>query len=234
MDLQTKPGTFNCYDHRNERVLIYPHGPDPVLFGIRGESPGAVRRAMEMLQPIDNLAGFMIFRSNQGTGEHLRNFLDLSNVQAYSCGKIRGQVTLPPRVVEGGHVFFRMSNESGSIDCAAYEPTGAFRKDVLSMIRGDIIEVAGSIRRASKFHQRILNLEYMIPLQLVEVRQRMTTGSSTDRWRISPRTIKQREIYLPDLKAHRHLTKPRQRYDVRASDANKIVEEPKNFIFAVA
>ena len=38
MDEATSPGTFNNYDYQNNRMLITPHGPDPVLLGIRGES----------------------------------------------------------------------------------------------------------------------------------------------------------------------------------------------------
>ena len=56
-----------------DRVMISPHGPDPVLCGIRGENARAVRDAFRDLKPIDNLLGYMIFRSNQATGEHLSN-----------------------------------------------------------------------------------------------------------------------------------------------------------------
>ena len=38
----TYPHTYNNYDPNHRRVLIAPHGPDPVFFGVRGESPEAV------------------------------------------------------------------------------------------------------------------------------------------------------------------------------------------------
>ena len=38
----TRPMTFNNYDEQNKRILITPHGPDPVLLGIRGETPEIV------------------------------------------------------------------------------------------------------------------------------------------------------------------------------------------------
>ena len=38
MDQLTTPYTFNNYESANRRILIAPHGPDPVLLGIRGES----------------------------------------------------------------------------------------------------------------------------------------------------------------------------------------------------
>jgi len=38
MDELTKPFTFNNIDLEKSRVIITPRGPDPILFGIRGES----------------------------------------------------------------------------------------------------------------------------------------------------------------------------------------------------
>lgn len=35
MDMLTRPTTFNSYDYDNKRILITPHGPDPVLLGVR-------------------------------------------------------------------------------------------------------------------------------------------------------------------------------------------------------
>ena len=41
--------TFNSYDESADRVLICPHGPDPVLCGIRGESPAELVKALSVL-----------------------------------------------------------------------------------------------------------------------------------------------------------------------------------------
>ena len=38
MDKQTQPYTFNNVDTEKGRVIITPRGPDPILFGIRGET----------------------------------------------------------------------------------------------------------------------------------------------------------------------------------------------------
>jgi tRNA(Ile2)-agmatinylcytidine synthase len=71
--VDTYPNTFNNYDKNHERVLIAPHGPDPVFFGVRGESPEVVASALAALQPEgEELDGWMIFRSNQGTNMHLQ------------------------------------------------------------------------------------------------------------------------------------------------------------------
>ena len=39
---RTFPSTFNSYDAARGRALIAPHGPDPVLYGIRGEDARSV------------------------------------------------------------------------------------------------------------------------------------------------------------------------------------------------
>jgi len=49
MNEKTMPLTFNNVDPETERVLITPRGPDPILYGIRGETPLAVKQAHEMV-----------------------------------------------------------------------------------------------------------------------------------------------------------------------------------------
>jgi tRNA(Ile2)-agmatinylcytidine synthase len=242
MDCKTRPLTFNSYDDENDRVLIMPHGKDPVFLGIRGETPSAVKRAFEMLLPLKNLLGYMIFRSNQGTSEHLRNEIDLSCPRAYSSGKLIGLVSDPPRAERGGHVFFELTNGKGKIPCAAYEPTGGFRKDVLELKQGDLIEVGGGIRKRTAKHQTVMNLEYFIPRKLAacyieenprcpqcfrkmsssgykqgfECRRCSFSTKLLSKTRIElRRQLTLNKLYLPDLKAHRHLTKPLQRYYYR-------------------
>jgi tRNA(Ile2)-agmatinylcytidine synthase len=258
MDRKTKPLTFNSYDALNKRVLITPHGRDPVLLGIRGETPQSVKEAFQMLLPLENLLGYMIFRSNQGTGEHLEHNIDLSSVKAYFSGKLLGTVSTKPRVERGGHVFFRLRNEKGDIMCAAYEPTGDFRSKVSSLVEGDVIEVGGGIRRRTQKHERVLNLEYFIPKELIpsfaesnpvcpKCFRRMKSlgqdqGFGCDRCSFHSRfasksrtEIKRRlrmnKLYLPDLKAHRHLTKPMQRYNnlklrSRSREIDEFFEKP--------
>lgn len=239
MNRVTVPHTFNSYDEENDRILIAPHGPDPVLVGIRGETPSSVRDAFHMLQPIDNLLGYMILRSNQGTGEHLQTWLDLGHPKAYSSGKIRGVVVSRPTMQRGGHVFFELGNSQGTILCACYEPTGRLRDVALSLMVGDEIEVGGGVRKSTVKHPKVLNLEYVLPASLVEkmvyenpkcktCRVSMSSEGRNQGFRCPKcgalnrsagktgrslnRAISEGQIYLPDLKAHRHLTKPIQRY----------------------
>ena len=50
MDRDFSKYTFNNYDEPAGRILIFPHGPDPVLCGIRGESPVELVKAFSVLK----------------------------------------------------------------------------------------------------------------------------------------------------------------------------------------
>ncbi len=52
MDKQTQPYTFNNVDTEKHRVIITPRGPDPLLFGIRGETPEIVKKAFRYSQTL--------------------------------------------------------------------------------------------------------------------------------------------------------------------------------------
>ena len=47
MNEETQPFTFNNVDPETKRVLITPHGPDPILYGIRGQTPSIVKKPTE-------------------------------------------------------------------------------------------------------------------------------------------------------------------------------------------
>jgi tRNA(Ile2)-agmatinylcytidine synthase len=87
MQRLTFPRTFNSFDESKNRILIAPHGPDPVLFGIRGEDPDAVIKGASLVKSKEKFCGYMVFRSNQGTGDHLQNELDVKNLKPFSSGR---------------------------------------------------------------------------------------------------------------------------------------------------
>lgn len=232
--------TFSSYDETYDRVMIAPHGPDPVLCGIRGETATAVKNAFQMILPVENLLGWMIFRSNQGTGEHLDETINLSNPCVYGSGKLFGSVVSRPKPQLGGHVFFTVRNESGSMVCACYEPTACFRNNALMLREDDLLEVGGGIRKPTRLHPMVLNLEYFKPLKLatklefhnpvckkcgvsmssmgVEQGYRCpkcrNRSSESKRSSEESRELVPNRIYLPPVKAHRHLTRPVARYSI--------------------
>ena len=236
MDKATYPYTFNNYDYEKGRMLITPHGPDPILLGIRGETPEILVEAYKMVKMYEPIERWIIFRSNQGTDSHLRRVASIREVKPYTPILIRGIVSKKPVKIKGGHVIFKLTDGEDEIDCAAYEPTGSFRKVVESLEPGDEVEVAGGIRPPSEEYGLTVNLEKLWVLELKEkvlqenpycpkCGKRMESAGRGQGYRCRRCKTRygskldlriKREIepglYLPPPRAHRHLTKPLQRY----------------------
>ena len=51
MQEKTYPNTFNSFDSKKNKVLLMPHGPDPVFYGVRGEDSMTLISASKMIQP---------------------------------------------------------------------------------------------------------------------------------------------------------------------------------------
>jgi len=238
MDEATRGETFNNVDCENGRPLIAPHGPDPVLFGVRGESAEAVHRAGMMVEASEPMERWVIFRTNQGTDAHLRRVMKLSDLEPYNPAIAVGEVAARPRTIQGGHVIFPLKDETAQVDCAAYEPTGRFRDVVRRFSEGDTIRVYGGVRASDGDMRRTLNLEKLEVLHLApDVRlanplcQQCGSGMESmgrgkgyrcRRCGLRDRNLEKRVIeverklstglFIPPPSAHRHLTKPRQRY----------------------
>jgi len=234
MQEKTLPYTFNSFDEKKERVLITPHGPDPVFYGVRGENVNSLLHATKILKTSEKLAGYMIFKSNQGTGDHLKNEFNITNIRPYASGKITGIISDEPKIVKGGHVFFSITSDEHELRCAVYKPTG-MSSVALSLIKGDKICIGGGIRKASKNYSRILNLEFIDVINLeknliksnpicTKCDKKMKSKGKSQGYRCAkcgkksvnkvtseiPRKIK-KQLYIPSISAHRHLSRPLQR-----------------------
>ncbi len=234
MQDQTFPHTFNSFDEKKRKVMIAPHGPDPVFCGIRGEDPGSLLTAFELIETNENLAGYMIFKSNQGTGDHLQNQFDVTNIKPYMSGTLTGYISEEPVSAEGRHVFFSLNSRGSEIACAVYRET-RMTPIAMRLRRGDKVTVGGGIRKASKNHPRTLNVEFIRVLELAEIlehknplcdncNKRMKSkgrGQGFECIRCGRKAINkesyvmnrrlENKLYIPAISAHRHLTKPRQR-----------------------
>jgi tRNA(Ile2)-agmatinylcytidine synthase len=149
------PSTFNNYDYDNDRVVIAPHSPCPILFGIRGDEASVLQQAMRMIRG-EPPVGWLLFETNQGTDDHV---LRRSLPEPRLTVRKTGIVSSPPRAFPGGHVVFRV----GDIDVAAYEPSKQFRSLIRGLWPGDRVEVIGAVRE----EPRTVNLEKLRVLTLV-------------------------------------------------------------------
>ncbi|MBM4248390.1 MAG: DUF1743 domain-containing protein [Euryarchaeota archaeon] len=140
------PTTFNNIDEPNRHIVISPHSPCPVLFGIRATSPRELPPAAAAIEPGEPAARSLLFISNQGTDDHLRR-THVCGLRPYVSAWLRGRVVAAPVSRPGGHVFFRLADRTGSVDCAAFEPTKEFRGLVRRLVPGDLVEALGGVHR---------------------------------------------------------------------------------------
>ncbi len=137
--------TFDNYDYENRYIAIMPNSKTPVLYGIRGSDPRDLIKAKSMVKGSEFNA-FLIYETNQGTDDHLQR-KKIKDIHSYESVILRGKVIERPIRIEGGHVIFKISDGTGSVECAAYEPTKGFRDVVMALYPGDEIEVYGGIRK---------------------------------------------------------------------------------------
>jgi len=250
MNEKTAPLTFNNIDPEKRRILIAPRGPDPVLYGIRGEKPQVVKHAHEIVRSQEPIERWVIFRTNHGTDAHLRKINFISEIKPFNPVIAEGVVNGKPRMIPGRHVIFSIKDKTGQIDCAAYEPTGALREAAKKLMQDDQIEVHGGVHSASPQHPVTINLEKMRILKLVpkidyrnpvcsQCNKRMESMGREKGFRCkkcgfrssmlkkvpveSERSL-ERKLYITSPRSQRHLTKPLLRYGRERSNA------PKNMI----
>ena len=155
------PSTFNNYDRDNERAVITPRTPCPVLCGIRGDDPGELPAALASLggEPPDR---WLLFETNQGTDDHI--LPHVTEARPCTSVSISGTVAAAPRTFAGGFVVFPL-RWRGLLDVVAYEPSKQFRRVVRSLEPGDHVRAVGAVRETP----RSLNLEKLEVESLVPV-----------------------------------------------------------------
>ena len=169
----TFPHTWDTVDLANRVVVCVPHTPDPVLFGIRGESPAWVMTARSVIES-EKTALEQIWVTNQGTDAHL---------VPGTCGllregisyRVRGVITGRPVTGAGGHVSFAIRDGEAEARCMAYEPTKNFRDTVRALVPGDEIVAVGSYKKGS------INLEKLclvVPARDLRIQAPLCTACS--------------------------------------------------------
>lgn len=253
MDKKTSPYTFNNIDYETNRILITPRGPDPILFGIRGESPKILQDALRRLI-FSGGERWVIYRSNQGTDAHLINHTNVSSLGPYQSVVIAGKIISTPKIIRGGHVIARLSDGTGEVDVAAYEKSGEIQMVLRRLLPGDFVRAYGGVSVHEGDDKKItLNLEKLEVLELAKARLRnplcnkckvrMKTKGKSKGFKCEKcgqeakepsferlnRTAKE-GIYLPPPRSVRHLTKPLQRYGMEKKSWDGSVDSFFGFI----
>ena len=250
MDKQMGNLTFNNVDPETGRILITPRGPDPILYGIRGESPEAVRLAHKIVRSNEPIERWVIFRTNQGTDAHLKRVYSIKDIKPYNPVIVKGKVVGKPKIIPGGHVIFQIQDETGIIDCAAYEQTGNLRRVASKLIEGDLVEVYGGVRPPSEKNPKTINIEKIRILSLAEkivfrnplcpvCGKRMKSmgrgkgfecykcgfhGANLKKIAIKVERTLKTGLYVVPPRSERHLTKPLSRYGLEKTGASKSLD----------
>ncbi|MDD1694101.1 MAG: tRNA(Ile)(2)-agmatinylcytidine synthase [Methanoregula sp.] len=149
----TFPHTWDTVDVANDVVVCVPHTPDPVLFGIRGESPRRVMTARQMVRS-ERPGIEQIWVTNQGTDAHLLD-ATISELREGLSYRVHGTVADVPKTGTGGHVSFTIRDGDHTVRCMAYEPVKNFRQIIRQLMPGDEVIACGSFKKGS------INLEKM-------------------------------------------------------------------------
>ena len=220
----TFPHTWDTVDRVNDVVVCVPHTPDPVLFGIRGESPQWVMAARKMIQ--SEMPGIeQIWVTNQGTDSHLIDGTigALSDALSY---RVHGIVEGTPGTGEGGHTSFTIRDGDHTMRCMAYEPTKNFRQIIRRLVPGDAVIACGSYKKGSINLEKIqiislAKAEVTRPPVCIPCTKRMTSEGRGKGWKCKKcgarsevpdvqeitRTLKPGWYEVPPT-ARRHLAKP--------------------------
>jgi len=220
----TFPHTWDTVDTVNDVVVCVPHTPDPVLFGIRGESPSWVMAARSMIQS-EKPAIEQIWVTNQGTDAHLLEGT-IGSLQEGLSYRVKGIVADEPVTGTGGHVSFTIIERDHIVRCMAYEPTKNFRLIVRELKTGDEVIGVGSYKKNSINLEkiRIVSLSSAItrrPPLCIACNKRMTSNGKGKGWKCKKcgarasepeeqefsRALKPGWYEVPPT-ARRHLAKP--------------------------
>jgi tRNA(Ile2)-agmatinylcytidine synthase len=148
------PEVFDTVDRVEGVAVCVPRTPCPVLHGVRGETPAAVRAVADRIES-EPVARRRLFVTNQGTDAHLRDAA-LSDIADGGCYRVDARVATAPETREGGHVFLTLredgaaggddeDNADEQVRAAAFEPTKRFRDRVRALRPGDRITACGEV-----------------------------------------------------------------------------------------
>lgn len=150
--------TFHTTDpDEGGRPVCVPHGPDPVLIGLRGRDPEALLAAATRTLPFacqEPIDGWFLWATNHASGDHITPVADLAEAPALPTIELAVTITATPESRQGGHAFVAAEDAEGNaVTLAAFEPTKALRDTVRALRPGDRVVAVGALK------DNVVNLE---------------------------------------------------------------------------
>ncbi|MEM0129248.1 MAG: tRNA(Ile)(2)-agmatinylcytidine synthase [Thermoplasmata archaeon] len=136
---------FLCVDRRTRRVMVAPHTPCPILFGLRATDPRAALRAVGRIRS-EPWERSTLFVTNQATGDHIVPLPAGAEAVPGSTVRFRGIVDGTPAEMPGGHVRLPLRRpDGGRLVAWAFEPTKTLPSLARRLVPGDRLLVWGSV-----------------------------------------------------------------------------------------
>nr|WP_069592524.1 tRNA(Ile)(2)-agmatinylcytidine synthase [Methanosphaera sp. WGK6] len=228
MNEQTYPETFDNIDIEENYAAIEPHTPCPVLYGIRGNTPEIVEKAHNLVKSYEEIQDYCIFKTNQHTDMHIQYNVKIKDMVNTGCYSFDCQVIQAPYDIEGGHVFFKVSDGTDVLECAAFEPTKSFRDIVRKLCVGDKLTIYGGLNdnhtlNIEKFKINEIEPQYTYKNPLCECGKRMKSAGKNKGFKCPKCSKRLRDadkikepisrdiecgFYEVPTEARRHLAKP--------------------------
>lgn len=159
MNDKTYPETFDNVD--GNYAAIEPHTPCPVLYGIRGNTADIVEKAQSIVISNEEIEDYCIFRTNQHTDMHIQYNTKIENMKDFNCYCFDCKVCEEPFDILGGHVFFKVTDGTGIMECAAFEPTKNFRDIIRKLKIGDEVTIYGGINENHTFNIEKIKINHI-------------------------------------------------------------------------
>lgn len=172
MGLDATGATFHTVDPLEGRLVCVPHGPDPVLVGLRGRDPDFLLRAattnlpLAVAEPID---GWLLWATNQASGDHITPVGTVGEAPEWGTIQIEATVADMPVNHHGGHVELPLHDATGSrFSAMAFEPTKSLRDIVRALRPGDGVTAVGGWGQDEATLTWAVRLEKLQVLHLAE------------------------------------------------------------------
>jgi tRNA(Ile2)-agmatinylcytidine synthase len=240
IDRRLRPIVFSTFDHHSKRLLAVPHGPDPVLFGLRSLDASVLLKVAEEISSKIKFLGYVVFKTNQATNMHLRVKKRVAFLRPYDSAIIQGNIRSRPKITAGGHTFVEVCDDTGCVTVAFFKETGRLNRVARLLQVGDMVEVGGGVipRERITFNAEILRVIKVSPLVMKgnprcpSCGTRMTSAGHNKGYKcprcgfrsttlekevkILPRMLEP-GIYVQSPAAFRHLTRPQEIYGLHAA-----------------
>ena len=144
------PSLFLSSDPRTRRLMVTPHTPCPILYGVRSRRPETLMAARGLFktEPVER---WLLFETNQATGDHLVH-RPVRSLGPYLPAQIQGALVQGPKVGRGGHVTFAVADAAGdAVTCIVFEPTKTLPPLAAKLGVGDRVRVDGGCGSDSTF-----------------------------------------------------------------------------------